>query len=306
MSTLARPLIRYGYAPFMLLGINGVAIALVGGGAGKAWLLALLAVAVAASFTAEALLPYQDSWNGSHGDTGRDAAHAFVNETLILTSVAAIPALAALIPGDGIWPDSWPFVGQVLFAILVADLGITLTHYASHKVGVLWRFHAVHHSVQRFYGLNGLMKHPLHQTLEMAAGVTPLLLAGIPVSIAAVLSLAVAVQLLLQHSNADYRVGPFEHVLALNAGHRFHHLKWAGIGDVNFGLFTLIWDHLLRTYSYDPARRFTSDDLGMAAKPDYPTGYLAQLAEPCTRRGACHFTSDATGTSDSAEQVSTA
>lgn len=101
MSTLARPLIRYGYAPFMLLGINGGAIALVGGGAGKAWLLALLAVAVAASFIAEALLPYQDSWNGSHGDTGRDTAHTFVNETLILTSVAAIPALAALIPGDG-------------------------------------------------------------------------------------------------------------------------------------------------------------------------------------------------------------
>ncbi|MCP2319266.1 hypothetical protein APR12_004633 [Nocardia amikacinitolerans] len=72
---------------------------------------------------------------------------------------------------------------------------------------------------------------------------------------------------------------------------RFHHLKWAGIGDVNFGLFTLVWDHLLHHYSYDPARRFTSDDLGMAAKPDYPVGYLAQLAEPFTRHGVCTTTS---------------
>ncbi|MGN2642156.1 MULTISPECIES: sterol desaturase family protein [Nocardia] len=141
--------------------------------------------------------------------------------------------------------------------------------------------------------LDGLMKHPLHQTIEMTAGVTPLLLLGIPVPVAAALSLAVAVQLLLQHSNADYRVGPLKYVLALNEGHRFHHLKWAGIGDVNFGLFTLVWDHLLRTYSYDPARRFSSEDIGMAAKPDYPVGYLAQLAEPFTAHGGCQFTATA-------------
>ncbi|MFF2084545.1 sterol desaturase family protein [Nocardia sp. NPDC058176] len=280
MSTFFAPLVRYGYAPFMLLGVNGTGIVLAAAGAPKFWLLALLILAIAVSFVVERVLPYQDSWNTSQGDLGRDTAHTFVNETLILVSVGVIPLLAAVIPGDGIWPGDWPFVVQVLIAILFADFGITLTHYASHKIGVLWRFHAVHHSVTRFYGLNGLMKHPVHQTVEMAVGVTPLLLLGIPVPVAAAMSLAVAVQLLLQHSNADYHVGPFKYVLALNEGHRFHHLKWAGIGDVNFGLFTLIWDHLLRTYSYDPGRRFTTADLGMAAKPDYPVTYLAQLAEP--------------------------
>lgn len=290
MLSIARTFVRYGYVPVMLLGVNGAGIALVASGAHKAWLLALMLAAIALSFAAERLLPYEPTWNTSHGDTGRDTAHTFVNETLVLAGVLAVPALASLVPGTGIWPTNRPFVVQVLIAILVADLGITLTHYASHKIGVLWRFHAVHHSVTRFYGLNGLMKHPLHQTIETAAGVTPLLLAGIPVPVAAALSLAVAVQLLLQHSNADYRVGPLTHVLALNAGHRFHHLKWAGIGDVNFGLFTLLWDHLLRTYSYDPMRRFSSADLGMAAKPHYPVGYLAQLAEPFTRHGACDVT----------------
>ena len=39
-------------------------------------------------------------------------------------------------------------------------------------------------------GLNGLMKHPLHQTLEMTAGVTPLLLLGMPVNVASALALA--------------------------------------------------------------------------------------------------------------------
>ncbi|ADD45027.1 sterol desaturase family protein [Stackebrandtia nassauensis] len=282
-----KPLVRYGYAPAMLLGVNGAGIAIASAGAPKAWLLGLLGLAVALSFAAERVLPYEDTWNHDHGDTRRDTIHTFVNETLILASVAAIPALAILTPGDGIWPHHWPFVLQVLAAILAADLGITLIHYASHKIDALWRFHAVHHSAKRFYGLNGLMKHPLHQTIEMAAGVAPLILIGLPASVASTLALAVAVQLLLQHSNADYRVGALKHVLALNEGHRFHHLKWAGIGDVNFGLFTLAWDYLLRTKTYDPHRRFTSEILGMAAHPDYPTAYLPQLAEPFRASGAC-------------------
>ncbi|MFB9888644.1 sterol desaturase family protein [Planobispora takensis] len=284
----ARTAVRYGYAPLMLLGVNGAAVALTAAGASKLWLLGLLASAIALSFAAERLLPYESTWNTSHDDAGRDAAHSLVNEGLILLSVAVIPVLTAVVPAAGLWPRTWPFPAQVLLAVPIADLGITLVHYASHKIGALWRFHAVHHSVKRFYGLNGLMKHPLHQTLEMTAGVAPLLLIGLPTQVASVLALAVAVQLLLQHSNADYRIGALKYVLALNEGHRFHHLKWAGVGDVNFGLFTLVWDHLLGTFSHDPGRRFTSEQLGMAAKPDYPTAYLAQLAEPFRASGACH------------------
>ncbi|MGV9771758.1 sterol desaturase family protein [Streptosporangium sp. NPDC003464] len=287
---MLKSVVRYGYVPFMLLGVNGTAITLAAAGASKLWLVALLPAAIGCSFAAERALPYEVRWNSSQGDGGRDVAHAGVNELLLLVSVAAIPLLAATVTVADLWPRSWPFLLQVLAAILVADLGITLTHYASHRIGALWRLHAVHHSVRRFYGFNGLMKHPLHQAVEMSAGVAPLIIVGLPLDVASALAVTVAVQLLLQHSNADYRVGALKYVLALNEGHRFHHLKWAGVGDVNFGLFTLIWDHLLGTFSYDPTRRFTSDQLGMAAKPDYPTGYLAQLAEPFRASGSCHIT----------------
>jgi sterol desaturase/sphingolipid hydroxylase (fatty acid hydroxylase superfamily) len=290
-STLTRTPVqtvaRFGYVPFMLIGLNGAGIALAAAGAPKYWLLMILGVALAASFLVERLIPYDRDWNHDRADSTRDRIHVAVNETLILGSVAAIPLLAAIVPAPRLWPHSWPFLLQVLAAILVADLGITVVHLASHKIGVLWRFHAVHHSITRFYGLNGLMKHPLHQTVEMAAGVAPLILIGLPVNVASALALAVAIQLLLQHSNADYRIGPAKYVLALNEGHRFHHLKWAGIGDVNFGLFTLLWDHLMRTYSYDPSRRFDSTQLGMAAKPDYPSRYLHQMSYPFTRGGGC-------------------
>jgi sterol desaturase/sphingolipid hydroxylase (fatty acid hydroxylase superfamily) len=182
------------------------------------------------------------------------------------------------------WPHRWPFILQVLASILVFDFGITMTHWASHRIPVLWRFHAVHHSVKRFYGFNGLMKHPFHQALEMTAGSLPLLLLGLPQSVAAVLATCVGVQLLIQHSNVDYRVGPIRYLLALNEGHRFHHLKWPGVGDVNFGLFTNIWDRLLGTWSFDPQRRITSDDIGIANDPDFPREYFAQIVAPFARR----------------------
>lgn len=79
-------------------------------------------------------------------------------------------------------------------------------------------------------------------------------------------SVIAEVQLLLQHSNSDDRIGRLRHLLAHNEGHR-----------------------ALRTFSFDRERRFHSDDLGMAAKPNYPLDYLVQLAEPFRASGACHF-----------------
>ena len=163
------------------------------------------------------------------------------------------------------------------------DFGITMTHWASHRVPALWRLHAVHHSVKRFYGFNGMMKHPLHQAIEMTAAIIPLLLLGLPQPVAAALATTTGVQLLMQHSNVDYQVGPLRYVLALNEGHRFHHLKWGGVGDVNFGLFTNLWDRLLGTWSFDPKRRFTSDDIGIGKEPSFPAGYMAQLLAPFRR-----------------------
>lgn len=286
MATL---FVRCGYVPLMLLGINGAAIVLARKPWAPLWMVSLILVAIGLSFLAERIAPYAPEWNESMGDAPRDVAHAVVNETALLLTVLVVPAIALITPFHTWWPSTIPFVLQVLVAVAVADFGITLMHYASHKVPALWRLHSVHHSIKRFYGFNGLMKHPVHGGLELIAGTAPLLVMGLPQSVAEALTVLIAVQLLLQHSNADYRVGPLRAVLALNEGHRFHHLKWAGIGDVNFGLFTLVWDHLLRTFSFDPQRRFHSDDLGMAAKPDYPVGYTAQLAEPFRVSGACHF-----------------
>src|SRR4029077_2330738 len=84
--------------------------------------------------------------------------------------------------------------------------------------------------VQRLYGFNGFVRHPLHQALDIAFGTLPLVLAGLSVPIAASLGFAIVVQLILQHANVDYRLGPAQKLLAIGPVHRLHHVNWAGEG----------------------------------------------------------------------------
>lgn len=281
-----RILISRLYAPTFFFGFIALALWLNSGYPQQpGWLLALLALAIALSFLAEACLPYCPEWNRDHRDRQRDALHAAVNEGLGNLGLLVIPFTAALLPTSGMWPDAWPLWLQLLMAVAVADLGMTLMHLLSHRLPLLWRLHAVHHSVRRMYGFNGLMKHPLHQTLEALAGTTPLLILGMPEQVASLLAFAIAIQLLLQHSNVDMRIGGLRHLFAWAPMHRFHHMKYGRAGDVNFALFFSFWDRLLGTSFYHPHYRMGSDDLGIGSRPDYPDGYLAQLAAPFRPQG---------------------
>lgn len=268
------------YAPVFFTGFIGAGLYLLSEGASAGWLLALLLMAIGVSTACERLWPYRTAWNHHHDDTGRDVTHAVVNETLNVLSVAAIPLLAWVLPDTGLWPAHWPLGWQLLLALPVADLGITLVHYASHRSPRLWRLHAVHHSVTRLYGFNGLMKHPLHQMLEALGGTLPLLLCGLPQAVAVLLAFSISIQLLLQHSNVDMRIGGLRHVFAWAPVHRLHHLKYGTTGDVNFALFFSLWDRLLGTALHLPHYRLAEDDLGIGDCPHYPAGYLAQLCEP--------------------------
>ncbi len=276
-----REAMRRMYAPVFLLGFIGSAMWWVGyRGGSPTHLLPLLLLAIGCAFVAEAVLPYEPDWNRSHGDGARDLLHAVINELLNVLSLAVIPLLASLGLAADLWPTQWPFWLQVVAAVVAADLGITLAHRWSHRWELLWRFHAVHHSLQRMYGFNGLMKHPLHQAVEAACGVAPLLLLGMPLEVASVLAFAIAIQLLLQHGNVDMHAGGLARVFAWAPRHRYHHIRYGKAGDVNFGLFLTVWDHLMGTAFDGHGYRLSSADLGIGSRPDYPVRYWAQLREP--------------------------
>ncbi|MBK5528062.1 sterol desaturase family protein [Pseudomonas sp. TH06] len=266
------------YAPLFWGGFIGLGLWLAD--VSTLWLLPLFVAALAVSFIAEWAMPYEVRWNRPAGDRRRDILHALVNEALSALGLLALPGLVAMLAIDGVWPRGWPLWLQLGLAIVIADAGISLMHYASHRVSWLWRLHAVHHSVERLYGFNGLMKHPLHQLLEASAGLLPLLVLGIPLQVATLLAFAIAIQLLLQHSNVDMRLGFLRWIFAWAPLHRFHHMKYGRAGDVNFGLFFTVWDWLLGTVFYTEDYRIGQDDLGIGSRPDFPRDYVAQLVDP--------------------------
>ncbi|MDP3859557.1 MAG: sterol desaturase family protein [Stagnimonas sp.] len=277
-------LLRYGTFPLFFLGFNGLALWLIAQAAPDWSRYALLLAAIASMLLIERRIPWQPAWNRDQGDGLKDLLHGVVNTALNYAGLWLLPLLTAFAPFPSLWPAHWPLVLQVLASVLVLDAGITLAHYASHRIGWLWRFHAVHHGLRRLYGFNGLMKHPVHQLIETGAGIAPLWLLGIPAPVAAALGFCVAVQLLLQHSNADFRIGPLKALLATAEQHRHHHLR-GGSGDVNFGLFTTLWDRLLGTLQTpDAVAPRETAQLGVAGEPDFPQGYGAQLAYPFRTR----------------------
>ena len=269
------------YAPVFLGGFLALGIAVVGvAGRSPGWLLVIFLCALLVSFLAERALPYEPQWNHNQGDGWRDVAHALVNEACNGLALLILPGLVALLSFEGLWPGSWPLWGQVLLAIGIADAGISLTHYVSHHVPWMWRLHAVHHSVQRLYGFNGLMKHPLHQMLEAAVGFLPLIVLGVPLDVALLLAFAISLQLLLQHSNVDMTPGLLSHVFAWAPVHRLHHMKYGAAGNVNFGLFFNLWDRLLGTALHAGAYSIRQGELGIGNRADFPQGYVEQLLEP--------------------------
>lgn len=270
------------YAPVFFFGFVGAAVVLVGDGAPKWWLPLLFLGAIATSFFSERIAPYERAWNKDKDDTLTDIVHALVNEGSLLATIVALPLLSAHLTLIDIWPHGWPLWLQLAVAIVIADLGITLAHFASHRVSWLWRLHAVHHAAPRLYGFNGLMKHPLHQAVEGFCSITPLILIGVSQDVAWLLGFAIGVQLLLQHSNVDMKAGPLVYVWAIASAHRHHHLASAEKGDVNFGLFLSLWDHLLGTF-HAGGRSPRDGEVGVAGKPDYPRGYLAHMIEPFRR-----------------------
>ena len=280
MSLLPGLFADYGYVPVMLIGVNGLALGLAANGVPLFCVGALALVALGLTFLVERVRPYQPDWNSANGDTGKDAAHGIVYELSNINAILVMPAITWLMPWQDIWPRHWPLWGQVVAAVLAADCAMTLLHYVSHRVSWLWSLHSVHHGVSRLYGFNGLVRHPLHQQFDLAVGALPLALAGMPVDVAVLLGLAITVQLIVQHSNVDCRVGPFQHLLAIGPVHRLHHVNWAGEGDVNFGLFFTIWDRALGTFRLAAHPRLAAGDIGVEGKPSYPQSYLAQLALP--------------------------
>ena len=221
------------------------------------------------------------------------ALHAVVVIPLMtLLSVGA----AELIGGHAGWielrpAEHWPGWLLMPLTVVAMDGANWLAHYADHRFGSLWRFHALHHSQEELSVLTSFRAHPLMHTTGFLLATVPVVALMPARPIAPVLITAYVCIGTLQHANLRWTFGPAGRVLVSPAYHRLHHAP--DTQRVNLGVVLTIWDILAGCARF-PSRSDAAGRTGLDGRPvpveqDDPAGPVLlllgeQLIEPFQAR----------------------
>ena len=232
----------------------------------------------------ERLLPFRAQWSQNDDDVITDLSNLFING---LVTTLEKPLLVALLVGttahlssqfgSDLWPSHWPLIAQLFLMLLIAEFGRYWIHFAAHKVPLLWRLHAVHHSPNRLYFLNAGRFHPIEKILFQLPEVVPFILLGANIETISLYFVFNSVHGLFQHSNIKVRLGPLNYIFSMTELHRWHHSKRIEESDRNFGNNLIVWDIVFGSF-YKPKDQEVGD-IGLI-NSEYPKSYIGQLGAP--------------------------
>ncbi|NES98371.1 MAG: sterol desaturase family protein [Desertifilum sp. SIO1I2] len=169
-----------------------------------------------------------------------------------------------------------PLFLQLTEAILVADFSYYIAHRLLHEVPFLWRFHAVHHSIEYLDWLATVRVHPADQIFTKLCQMIPIYWMGFSTQTLGIYALFSAAIAFYIHANIRLRVGSLKWLLATPEFHHWHHAKVPEVGNKNFAAQCPLFDLILGTL-YLP-RREMPQKYGIPEQ--VPLGYLAQLLYP--------------------------
>jgi sterol desaturase/sphingolipid hydroxylase (fatty acid hydroxylase superfamily) len=215
-------------------------------------------------------------------DLALDLTHLLVNGILVTYGIASVMVLTLMLHGI-IIPEDWltavaaqPIGLQVLEILLIADLMFYVAHRAFHAIPLLWRFHAVHHSIERLDWIAAHRVHPVDQILTKSLSLLFVFVLGFDVAAIAAYGFFYQWHGLLVHSNVRINFGPLRWIFASPQFHHWHHANHPVAMDKNFSPQLPIWDILFGTL-YLP-----DDKMPERYGTDYPipANYVGQLAQP--------------------------
>jgi sterol desaturase/sphingolipid hydroxylase (fatty acid hydroxylase superfamily) len=198
--------------------------------------------------------------------------------TTVVTSFATIPGVTHFIQG-------LPVLVQFLLAVLFADLAQAGLHRAYHKVPILWRFHAVHHSSRHMDWLAGSRTHMVEVILTRAAVMLPLVLLGFSQGALNGYVILVGIQAVVAHANLRLNFGWLEYVLVTPRYHHWHHARDAAYEDANYAIHLPLVDMMMGTFKR-PANNVWPQEYGVFKLESVPRGFWGQLLMPFGSRQA--------------------
>jgi hypothetical protein len=166
--------------------------------------------------------------------------------------------------------------------ILVADLVQYWTHRAYHEVPLLWRLHAVHHSVKSMDWMAGSRQHILELIITRSMVLAPIYVLGFSKEVIDAYIVIVGFQAVFNHANVSVRLGPLRYVLVTPNFHHWHHSQDQEALDKNYAAHFAFLDYLFGTAV--KSTKLWPEHYGVLG--DYvPNGFIKQLKFPFTWKG---------------------
>jgi len=134
-------------------------------------------------------------------------------------------------------------------SFVVLDFSGYWMHRLLHKIPLLWRLHALHHSDTDLDVTTTIRHHPIESLVQMLLDATLTLLLGLnPDAIVLYAGVALAAQT-FQHGNVvlPQRLRWLNRWLITPDLHRLHHSTDYAENNSNFGDLVPLWDHLFST-----------------------------------------------------------
>ena len=215
-----------------------------------------------------------------------DLVYTFVNGALITVGIMLV-VLAAGSLFAYVVPErlraavaAQPWLLQLVEAVVSADLLFYAAHRLFHTVPFLWKFHAVHHSIEEMDWLAAARVHPFDQIVTKGASILPLFALGFSGPVIAAHAVIYSWHSYLLHSNVKIKFGVLKWVVASPEYHHWHHANQREAYDQNYAAQLSIIDRLFHTL-YLPKGK-TPEKYGI----DEPVagGYLSQLISPSAQK----------------------
>ena len=217
-----------------------------------------------------------------------DFHHFIVNHMVVGFVLLATNLLVHKLFGwaakDGIrfWVQNLNFWAALFLIVLVADLVQYWTHRAYHEVPVMWRLHAVHHSVKSMDWLAGSRQHILELIITRTLVLAPIYVFGFSKEVIDAYIIIVGFQAVFNHANVSVRLGPLRYVIVTPNFHHWHHSQDDVAIDKNYAAHFAFLDYLFGTAV--KSDREWPEHYGVVG--DYvPNGFFKQLAFPFVWKG---------------------
>jgi sterol desaturase/sphingolipid hydroxylase (fatty acid hydroxylase superfamily) len=217
-----------------------------------------------------------------------DLHHFIVNHMVVgfvlLATNLMVHKLFGWAAEDGVqaWVQGLPFPVALFLIVLVADLVQYWTHRAYHEVPLLWRLHAVHHSVKSMDWLAGSRQHIVELLITRTLVLAPIFVLGFSKEVIDTYIVIVGFQAVFNHANVSVRLGPLRYLIVTPNFHHWHHSQDDEAIDKNYAAHFAFLDHLFGT-AVQSGREWP-DRYGVLG--DYvPNGFWKQFKFPFVWKG---------------------